>query len=128
MKCPVCNCELIVVERQRVELDYCISCRGLWFDSGELEHLFEIYSIDASLLDISTVQPIETPEKKRLCPRCDKKMDKVTIGDAPGVIADRCPSGEGIWLDKGELGAIMDEKGDQDHSKILKFLGETFNA
>ena len=36
MKCPVCSLELIVVERNGIELDYCIQCQGFWFDAGEI--------------------------------------------------------------------------------------------
>jgi Zn-finger nucleic acid-binding protein len=39
MICPTCKNPMIVVEYQQIELDYCGSCRGVWFDNGELELL-----------------------------------------------------------------------------------------
>ena len=40
MKCPICsNVDLVMSERQGVEIDYCPSCRGIWLDRGELERL-----------------------------------------------------------------------------------------
>ena len=42
MKCPVCkDVNLIMSERQGVEIDYCPSCRGVWLDRGELDKIIE---------------------------------------------------------------------------------------
>ncbi len=42
MKCPVCeNSELLMTERQGVEIDYCSNCRGIWLDRGELDKILE---------------------------------------------------------------------------------------
>jgi len=36
MICPACRDEMIVVEYKKIELDICVSCRGVWFDADEL--------------------------------------------------------------------------------------------
>ena len=42
MRCPVCNdTDLLMTERQGVEIDYCPSCRGVWLDRGELDRIIE---------------------------------------------------------------------------------------
>ena len=42
MKCPVCtNVDLLLAERQGVEIDYCPNCRGVWLDRGELDKIIE---------------------------------------------------------------------------------------
>jgi uncharacterized protein len=41
MKCPVCDVDLLLAERQGVEIDYCPKCRGVWLDRGELDILIE---------------------------------------------------------------------------------------
>ena len=41
MKCPVCNLDLQMADRQGIEIDYCPKCRGLWLDRGELDKLIE---------------------------------------------------------------------------------------
>ena len=41
MKCPVCGVELLLEERQGVEIDYCPKCRGVWLDRGELDKVIE---------------------------------------------------------------------------------------
>jgi uncharacterized protein len=42
MKCPVCKTpELLMADRQGIEVDYCPTCRGMWLDRGELDKLIE---------------------------------------------------------------------------------------
>ena len=41
MKCPSCNTDLLLSERQGIEIDYCPSCRGVWLDRGELDKIIE---------------------------------------------------------------------------------------
>lgn len=41
MKCPICNVDLQMTERQGVEIDYCPQCRGVWLDRGELDKIIE---------------------------------------------------------------------------------------
>ena len=42
MKCPVCDeSELVLSERQGIEIDYCPKCRGVWLDRGELDKIIE---------------------------------------------------------------------------------------
>ncbi len=41
MKCPICNVELKMTDRQGVEIDYCPQCRGVWLDRGELDKIIE---------------------------------------------------------------------------------------
>lgn len=42
MKCPVCNnVNLVMSERQGIEIDYCPDCRGVWLDRGELDKIIE---------------------------------------------------------------------------------------
>lgn len=42
MKCPVCNTvDLVMSDRQGIEIDYCPQCRGVWLDRGELDKIIE---------------------------------------------------------------------------------------
>jgi uncharacterized protein len=41
MKCPVDQRELVMSERQGIEIDYCPQCRGVWLDRGELDKIIE---------------------------------------------------------------------------------------
>ncbi|KVO05104.1 zf-TFIIB domain-containing protein [Burkholderia ubonensis] len=53
MKCPVCKTpDLLIAERQSIEIDYCPACRGVWLDRGELDKLIARGDGDA------TAQPV----------------------------------------------------------------------
>ena len=41
MKCPICEVDLMITDRQGIEIDYCPKCRGVWLDRGELDKLIE---------------------------------------------------------------------------------------
>ncbi len=41
MICPICNVDLLMTDRQGIEIDYCPKCRGIWLDRGELEKIIE---------------------------------------------------------------------------------------
>lgn len=42
MDCPVCKTkQLVMAERQGIEIDYCPQCRGVWLDRGELDKILE---------------------------------------------------------------------------------------
>ena len=42
MKCPICDeSELVLSEKQGIEIDYCPKCRGVWLDRGELDKIIE---------------------------------------------------------------------------------------
>jgi uncharacterized protein len=41
MKCPLDDVELVMSERQGIEIDYCPKCRGVWLDRGELDKIIE---------------------------------------------------------------------------------------
>lgn len=41
MKCPQCSVDLVMSDRQGVEIDYCPKCRGVWLDRGELDKIIE---------------------------------------------------------------------------------------
>ncbi len=41
MKCPNCNVNLVLSDRNGIEIDYCPDCRGIWLDRGELDKIIE---------------------------------------------------------------------------------------
>jgi Zn-finger nucleic acid-binding protein len=137
MICPVCKYDMLVVEYQNIELDYCNSCKGVWFDSGELELLLKAYGLEepqAFFSGIFDSQEAASREKKRSCPICSHKMKKATAGGQPEILIDVCPDRHGLWFDGGEvtqlIGHLAGEhppKGSPGE-KVINFLGEVFEA
>ncbi len=125
MKCPVCKSPLVVVERESIELDWCPDCRGVWFDSGELELLAA--KVGGHLHPEMIGRPARgTGEARRRCPRCRRRMEKVSPAGAGDLLLDRCRK-HGLWFDAGELGVLMRRlEDDGAEAAVVNFLNETF--
>ncbi len=125
MRCPVCDELMIVLELEQVEIDYCISCEGIWLDSGELELLLEEASGKDELFSSFITQQTSN-EKIIRCPICFKKMEKIIVGEENKVLLDRCKNQHGIWFNKGELYEVAKLSSLDEKSKVLTFLKEIF--
>ena len=137
MICPVCKKDMIVVEYSNIELDYCLNCHGVWFDSDELELLLKSMNLDTPDLLPSHIlgsAEAKTTETKRRCPICRRKMKKTTIGEHPEILVDVCIRKDGIWFDGGEVTQLVKElakkkpAGQEAQRKVMSFLGEVFKA
>jgi Zn-finger nucleic acid-binding protein len=134
MICPICQQDMIVVEYRQIEIDYCRSCSGIWFDKGELELLLKTTSLgDTGLPTLEGLAKENRSHGERKCPICRKKMQETPLGK-PAIHIDVCRRGDGIWFDGGELqqmlkqiapGTLADKGAIQ---QITAFLGETFKG
>lgn len=57
MQCPVDGAQLVMTERNGVEIDYCPQCRGVWLDRGELDKI-----IDRTAFEAGPPPVLENPE------------------------------------------------------------------
>jgi len=48
MQCPIDGAQLVMSDRNGVEIDYCPQCRGVWLDRGELDKIIERSSVPAA--------------------------------------------------------------------------------
>ena len=130
MKCPACKQVMIVVEHAGIELDYCVSCQGVWFDASELELLFDRAQLGRAGSQLLALRTADSAEACRRCPLCRRGMAKALIGEKPEVLIDRCPAGDGLWFDGGELGQLLRQAlaAQPEAARVIEFLGETFAA
>jgi len=137
MKCPVCKEIMIVVEHDKVEVDHCTNCQGVWFDAGELGLFLETVKLEDPSLYPSyflTAPEAKTSEKKRKCPICGKRMRKVSIGQKPKVLIDACPKGDGLWFDGGEVDRLLSQLAEKpteaadSHGRVIRFIGNVFKS
>lgn len=126
MRCPVCNEPMIVLEVIDIEVDHCVDCGGVWLDEGELELLLEGSKAKEELLGSLEIDN-EAKEKKRKCPRCSKRMEKISIGTAERILIDKCPVHDGIWFDGGELMAVIRMGSFPPETKIYEVLSAIFS-
>ncbi len=126
MICPRCRAELRTVVRDtpydRIELDACPSCQGVWFDRDELAVALQLQNAGAFAPDSRLLEG-EVPSLP--CPRNPRvRMHErhIAIPIAPGLPAlklDQCAECGGVWLDGGELPTTLAAMRDK---KIRPFL------
>lgn len=127
MDCPVCREPMVVLELQEVEIDYCFCCKGIWLDGGELELLLE----DAAEKDklLASFEPDKhTREKRRKCPICLKKMEKVLGGTDRKIRIDKCRNNDGLWFDEGELADLLTLGNLGGNNKVADLLSDMFDG
>jgi uncharacterized protein len=42
MQCPNCSTQMQLMQRYEIDIDYCLSCRGVWLDRGEIDKIAKI--------------------------------------------------------------------------------------
>jgi Zn-finger nucleic acid-binding protein len=134
MKCPIDKIDMIVVEHQKIELDFCTHCSGVWFDFRELELLVSVLKSQGYPLsegDLLTPHQANVTEARRKCPICRRSMSKIWLGKEPKVLIDSCPVGDGLWFDGGELSQVLCQLQTQnraDARDVISFLDNAFGA
>lgn len=105
MKCPKCSTDTLdpfgMIEG--VNVDFCGSCKGIWFDQGELAFYTET-PVDIPKLDQALAAGRDTGA---LCPRCAaRNLLEVRYRPGADLLLDVCPSCRGVFVDRGELPKI----------------------
>jgi len=131
MKCPRDGATLARVEILGLELDKCHECDGIWFDRGELERVRDakidgIEEVIEKKYGNPKVEEDAVQEHMR-CPCCgDARLMRSTYTYLNPVSIDRCERCMGVWVDDGELDAIVGERKKLDHvesaSRLKVFL------
>ena len=98
---------MITLELEGVEIDHCLACKGTWLDSGELEQIAELADVSPGPLSEALRGAADGPRGKRRCPRCRRRLTRISVGGEAAVEIDRCPRQHGLWFDRGEIHALI---------------------
>jgi len=124
MYCPICKKELDKAIFYGVEVDFCPTCLGLWFEENELRLAKDEKDKKLIWLDIDLWKDIKKFKifpGIRLCPSCRLPLYEVYYGDSR-VIVDVCNLCHGVWLDRGEFKRIIEYlRGKADYEVLHKF-------
>jgi Zn-finger nucleic acid-binding protein len=107
LPCPICHTIMTVEIREEVEVDLCAE-HGMWLDQAELVKITEKRRhSDGEWVWADLFRGEEAPgvdhTRTLTCPVSGGLMK---IEEYKGVYMDWSP-GHGVWLDKGELSAIL---------------------
>lgn len=110
MNCPVDHAKMRPIGSKGITLDWCELCDGIWLDATELAHL------TGSPTDLPDLPPEPAAaggkpshsEEPAGCPRCAQPLEEADYGGDLALRVDRCGRCRGVWLERGELQAILD--------------------
>ena len=108
-ECPNCKKELEPKNIGSVEVEECKSCKGTWFDKGELKEAKDQKDPDLNWMDFEIWKhedQFSAAGSDRSCPICNVPMFKVAYGTT-GVAVDFCKKCNGTWLEKNEFQKIV---------------------
>lgn len=109
MNCPRDNSVLETHSLETVQVDECPTCRGIWFDDGELRKAQTAADPDLGWMDVDLWKDQDRYSlalSDYSCPRDGQPMVCITYGDT-GVSVDHCLKCSGIWLDGGKFQDIL---------------------
>jgi len=124
--CPTCKQPMISLHLAGVEIDRCLECRGTWLDSGELELLTELAGIEPAELARALRLARAVDKGRRRCPRCRRRMEIIEVGRATRVALDRCPAGHGLWLERGEVEAVVGSVSEGVGGAVAAFFADIY--
>ena len=107
--CPKCGGILEQVICGGIEIDRCLYCKGMWFDSFEAEQLKVIQGSERlDIGDKETGSQLNQIVNDVECPRCQVKMTCMVDIDQYCIWYEICPVCRGVWLDAGEFRNFKD--------------------
>jgi len=124
--CPRCSSDLTRVEHEKVVLQACQGCGGLFVGGQDLARLARRKPTALDALEgrakPSGTRPRRARRGTRRRPHCGQAMQAYRLPVCPEVRLDRCPTYSGTWADDGELGAIGDHL-ERGHEVIAAYAG-----
>ena len=124
--CPKCREPMAAFELEGIEIDRCLACGGTWLDAGELEMITESAGADPGEITQALTRAGTGKRGKRRCPRCRRKLSVITIGEDPPIELDRCPIGHGLWLDPGEMEAVIAAFDEGEEGAVARFFADLY--
>jgi len=117
---------MVILEWGGVAIDACVSCGGVWLDRGELNSIGEQAGADAGQLTAAVERARHGKRVDRLCPRCAKKLRRLTIEGPRALELDRCPRGHGIWFDRDEMQALVESFSEGEAAAVARYFRDFF--
>lgn len=122
MKCPYCKINLEKVIFGQIEIDFCPTCLGMFFEQDELRLAKDEKDEDLQWLDCNLWEDkskLKISKAELLCCKCELPLYEVLYNDSD-IKVDICTVCKGIWLDRGEFKKIIDYLKEKQQYKVLK--------
>ena len=111
MNCPQCEIPMTKKSRGDVTIDACPQCRGLWFDSGEIDDLKDqLGPPDLRWADFELWRKkaeFEVAPDALQCPRCPDAALTFMRDRETETAVRFCPRCKGSWMTAGDFAGIV---------------------
>ncbi len=106
--CPVCGVGLVTAAVNNIRVFSCPNCRGSLVDQSKLHPILRQARLPESF-DEEVPRPLDRRELGRTsaCPSCRETMEVYPYGGAGSILIQGCARCGLVWLDFGELSAIL---------------------
>ena len=102
LDCPKCGAWMESVAFGGAVVNRCVSCKGLWFDAREHEHLKEVEG--SEVIDTpKSAKAVGKVAGKIKCPVCHTQMIEMTDHQQPHLKFESCTVCYGAFFDAGEF-------------------------
>ena len=103
MDCPKCRAAMETVVFERIEVNRCSACRGLFFDAREAHKLKAMPGSEA--IDIGSAEQgrAQNANDRIRCPRDTSPMLRIVDPKQPHIQLETCPVCQSMFFDAGEF-------------------------
>jgi Zn-finger nucleic acid-binding protein len=114
-----------------VHVEQCAHCHGCFARTEDFSELVRLEEAGQTV-DLCPFVPLapgrELPRQVLLdpvqCPHCRREMDRVRFAHRASIVVDVCLAAHGIWLDAGELVAIVNFVKQRNEGKVTPDAAE----
>jgi len=114
VRCPLCSLNTVIIDLAGIEIDYCYSCGGIWFDKGEINQFHDALTYQDLCNEMTTAlkeMSLTNRDTKRAdylnCPVCSQLMSHKKYVEISDIILDRCAD-HGTWTEQEDLIKILE--------------------
>ena len=122
MQCPKCQSQFEKVVFAEIEVDRCLSCRGLWFDMLEKEDLEKIEGSEAIDIGSDQVGRQYRDMQDIDCPQCGEPMLPMVDRNQFHIKYESCPICYGAFFDAGEFRDLKERSVLERFAQMLRTL------
>jgi Zn-finger nucleic acid-binding protein len=127
MRCPQCKGQLKQSAFGEMVIDECHSCKGMWFDRGELDGVKDEVLPDMKWLDIDRwieQAEFEVRRESKFCPKCRNIVLTMVLDQKSNTEMSICTQCKGSWLARGQflyfVNALIDGANQKSASDFVK--------
>ena len=103
MRCPKCRCDMEQISYEGTTVDRCSSCKGIWFDVGEVERLGSRRAAAAIDTGDAAAGRQSNENDRYRCPRCSGAMVRMVDPKQRHIWYEKCSDCGGSFFDAGEF-------------------------